>query len=403
MLALVSSTAIGHPPAQAQQTLDFDLPTGGHFYTQANGQAGAGGTGYAITNADGIPFWNYFQQVGGVPDSGYPVTSRFNWTGFTVQAMQKYVYQWRPEVPTVYYVNVLDQMHDAGLDSYLLSVRQVPPPADWSGDTGLPFSQVVVRHQALLDTNPAIKAVYFSDPDPVNHFGLPMAPIQDMGGVFVLRAQRAVIQQWLVATPFAAAGQVVIANGGDLGKEGGLYPTCATTPQLPATAPLSAGNCTASGVAPPPTPPGPALTATTTVTATATVTPTGTAAAAACAGDEQMTFNPATPTVGQAVTISVTSARPSANVGLTSPQVQPNFLGSQAGGKGTIWTWSFTPTAAGRYNFNFTVSGTICTSNFVEVTGASAPTATPAAPTATPAAPTATPAAPTATPTLIPG
>src|SRR5439155_13262028 len=68
----------------------------------------------------------------------------------------------------------------------------------------------------------------------INRNGLPMAPIQDMGGVLVLRAQRKIFQQWLVDTSFARAGQVLVANGGDVGKEAGLYPQAAITPQ-PAT------------------------------------------------------------------------------------------------------------------------------------------------------------------------
>jgi len=51
-------------------------------------------------------------------------------------------------------------MHDAGLDPWLMTVRQTPPPSDWSSDAGLPWDQVVARHMALLDQNAAIKAAY---------------------------------------------------------------------------------------------------------------------------------------------------------------------------------------------------------------------------------------------------
>jgi hypothetical protein len=252
------------PTATAQLPLDYDLPVpgGAHFYTQANGQSGAGGTGYAVSNADGIPFWNFFQQAGGVPAVGYPVSHRFLWNGFTVQAFQKVVFQWRPEVGTVYYVNVIDEMSNRGLDPWLQTVRQTPPPADWSGDAGLPFAQVQARHLALLNANPAIAAAYNSEPDTINRNGLPMAPIQDMGGVLVLRAQRKIFQQWLVETPFARAGQVLVANGGDVGKEAGLYPQAAITPAAPASVVLSA----VGGV--PPGPPAPV--STTPIAATAT-------------------------------------------------------------------------------------------------------------------------------------
>src|SRR5919197_790627 len=41
------------PPAAAAAGLDFAIP-GGHFYTEANGQGGAGGTGFSITDASGM-------------------------------------------------------------------------------------------------------------------------------------------------------------------------------------------------------------------------------------------------------------------------------------------------------------------------------------------------------------
>jgi hypothetical protein len=369
IIAILSGLSVTTPRADAQLPLDYDLPVpgGAHFFSQTDGQSGATGTGFAVSNADGVPFWTYFQQAGGVPAVGYPVSHRFLWNGFIVQAFQKVVFQWRPEVGTVYYVNVLDEMHDRGLDPWLLTVRQTPPPADWSGDTGLPFPQVVARHLALLDANPAIAAVYFAETDPINRNGLPMAPVQNMGNVLVLRAQRKVFQQWLVDVPWARAGQVVVANGGDLGKESGLYPPAAIAPQPPTMVPLS---LVANQAAPTPTPTG--------------------SPQAACNGDEEISFAPGSAAAGQTVQIDVTSARPSTNVALTGP-LDPVFLGIQAGGKGTIWSWRITPAQPGRLDYNFTISGVVCTTNFV-VVGAAAPTATATA--TAPATATATPTIP---------
>ncbi|GEM_PF-2015432 len=105
-----------------------------------------------------------------------------------------------------------------------------------------------------------------------------------------------------------------------------------------------------------------------------------------CAGDEAMSFNPANPTVGQQVTISVTSARASVNVGLSGP-FNPVAAGIQTGGKGYIWSWAVTPDSPGQYNYNFTVNNgaSICTSNFVAVgPSTAAPTATATPPASTP-------------------
>ena len=220
--------------------LDFDLPDGsGHFYRQANGRGGAGDTGYAITNDDGIPFWDEFRRLGGVQALGYPVSHRFVWDGFVVQAMQKVVFQWRPETGTVAFVNVLDRMHDLGHDDWLLVFRQTPEPFDTSPDTNLSWNEVLQRHWEFLDTNAAIKARYWSDPAPLDHFGLPMS-YRDMGNSFVVRAQRAVFQYWKEDVPWAKKGEVTLANSGDLAKEAGVFPSEAITPLRPSATPAPA-------------------------------------------------------------------------------------------------------------------------------------------------------------------
>ncbi|MCL5075752.1 MAG: hypothetical protein M1136_08945 [Chloroflexi bacterium] len=216
--------------ARIVRQLDWQVPNG-HFYTQARGEAPAG-TGYAVTNDPQALFWAELQRLGGVPALGYPASRRFIWDGFTSQVMQKQVFQWRPEVEKVYFVNVFDELSKAGKDDWLLAYRQVPKSFDWSADAGLPWSEIVQRHLKLLDSNPAIKARYLADPDPIAHFGLPMA-YGEYENVFVLRGQRAVLQQWRVDTPWAKAGQVTVANGGDILKETGLIPREAIVPESP--------------------------------------------------------------------------------------------------------------------------------------------------------------------------
>ena len=221
------------PSSGGAQPLDFPLPDGsGHFYKQANGQGGRGETGYAIANADDIPFWDEYRRLGGPNVLGYPVSRRFVWDGFVVQAMQKVVFQWRPESKTVAFVNVLDRMHDLGRDGWLQAFRQTPPPFDTAPDTGLTWEEVKRRHWAFLDASPAIKARYWADSAPLDHFGLPMS-YADVGNAFVVRAQRAAFQYWKEDVPWARKGEVTIANAGDLAKEAGLFPALAVTPQLP--------------------------------------------------------------------------------------------------------------------------------------------------------------------------
>lgn len=210
--------------------LDYDIPRG-HFYTQANGEPpGKSSKGYAVVDDEAAAFWTEFKRLGGVDAVGYPISRRFNWDGFISQAMQKGILQWRPEVRQAYFVNVFDEMSRRGLDGWLRAYRQVPAPEEWSSDNGGRWEDVVRAHQTLLEANPAIKAVYFDVADPVVLYGLPMA-YSDMGNNVTLRAQRVVLQQWKEDVPWARAGQVTVANGGDIAKEVGLIPKEALVPQ----------------------------------------------------------------------------------------------------------------------------------------------------------------------------
>ncbi len=104
LLVAIPLASQPHPAAEAQAPLDFPVP-GGHFYSQADGSAGASGMGYTVSNADGIPFLTYFSQTGGVPEWGYPITHRFIYQGFTVQIFQKAGFQWNTAAGGVAFLN----------------------------------------------------------------------------------------------------------------------------------------------------------------------------------------------------------------------------------------------------------------------------------------------------------
>jgi endo-1,4-beta-mannosidase len=60
--------------AAPARSADYDT-SDGHFFTQASGLvAGRDPSGFALTDADGIPFWTAFQQLGGVAALGYPAS-----------------------------------------------------------------------------------------------------------------------------------------------------------------------------------------------------------------------------------------------------------------------------------------------------------------------------------------
>src|SRR5579884_637911 len=247
-LALFAAVLPG--PAGAQQAADFDVP-GGHFFTQT----GAGGKGYAVTDADGVGFWTAFQSLGGVDVVGYPVSQRFVHGGFVTQAMQKAVFQWRPETKSVAFVNVFDDLAAAGKDEFLLSARQTPEATPFDGG-GRPFEQVVKIRQGVLGGHPAMQAVYFGAKDPVLQYGLPTSQVADEGNAWVVRLQRAVIQEWKVDVPWAKAGQATVANGGDIAKEAGLFPAAALAPTDPGVA--APGAAAPAPAAPAPAAPAPA-------------------------------------------------------------------------------------------------------------------------------------------------
>ncbi len=220
-VAVVLAATFAPAPASADPQ-DWSVP-GGRFFTQTGG--------YAVVDRDGVPFWSEFQRLGGVQGVGYPVSQRFEWDGFVVQAMQRVIFQWQPATGQVNYVNVFDLLTEANKDDWLLAVRQTPKPLPPEFDAGKPWGEIVQARLALLDENPAIKRQYYSVVgDPIAMNGLPTSRVTDMGNNYTIRAQRVVIQQWKIDVPWAKAGQVTVALGGDIAKEAGLLPADAITP-----------------------------------------------------------------------------------------------------------------------------------------------------------------------------
>jgi len=239
--------------AQGTAPLDFAIANG-HFFSQANGQGGKGGLGYAITDDSSATFWSEFQRLGGVAALGYPVSGRFMWDGFLVQPTQRVVMQWRPELKQVLFVNTYDRLHDLNQDAWLKAFRNTPPPASTTPDTGLPFAQVKARHLAYLDADPAIKAKFYATAaigDPIVYNGLPMSPVTNEGPFAMLRCQRITIQHWLVDSPAsgAHAGDVDVTLGGDDAKASGILPDKSAL--LPVAPPSGTGTTATPGGPPP--------------------------------------------------------------------------------------------------------------------------------------------------------
>ena len=231
LLVLLLSTLIDSPIATAQAA-DYPVP-GGWFFSQTGGDSPETDDGYTVVNDEMARFWTAFQDFGGVESVGYPVSRRFVWDGFVTQAMQKVVFQWRPETDSVAFVNVFDDLHRRGFDQEL--VVQLIPAEERFEESGLTFEQIVRQRTQLLAEEPALLATYQAAPNPLQFFGLPTSTIQTFSGLRSIRMQRAVLQIWTRDFPWAKAGQVTIANGGDVAKQLGMFPAGA---MYPAPAPV---------------------------------------------------------------------------------------------------------------------------------------------------------------------
>ena len=228
--ALVLAVALLASAPVAAAGGDYPV-SGGRVYTQTAGEEAPEGAGFLISDDGGILFWTEFQRLGGVPVLGYPVTQRFEWDGLTVQAMQKAVMQWDPTTETVRFMKILNLLSEAGLDDEL--AREFIPPVQSFDEAHLSEQAVAARRLALLDASPPIKARYWAAGDPTGLYGLPTSEVASYPDLQAIRLERAVLQLWLVDRPWARAGEVTVANGGDLAKAAGLFPAAATMPLVP--------------------------------------------------------------------------------------------------------------------------------------------------------------------------
>jgi hypothetical protein len=220
---------------QTADTTDADWPiAAGHFFSQA-GDATVR-SGFAIVDDDNAQFWTEFQRLGGWRELGYPATRRFVWHGLLSQATQRAVLQWSAVTGQVEAANVLDLIHEQGGDDDLLLRYQIPPPTEVD-EAGLPYETIAARRLAWLDARPAIKKKYCDAPggaDPLVLWGLPTSTAVNVGNrgtVYVVRTQRAALQEWVDGAPWAAPGEVTMVLAGDLAKDFNLLPPEAVVPE----------------------------------------------------------------------------------------------------------------------------------------------------------------------------
>jgi len=218
--------------ASADQNLDFDV-SNGHFFSQTNQTTlGAQAGGYTLADANGIPFWSYFNNHGGPDVLGYPVSRRFIWDGYVCQATQRAIMQWNPSTQKVQLANVFDNLSSIGKDRWLASTHLAPPSQVSDGEVQagsqpLPFQLLAHFRFGWLYNDSSIFQRYFNTPNRFDIYGLPTSSVQDLGPYWAERFQRVVMYHWKTSVPWADSGGVSVGLAGDLYKELGLIPAAA--------------------------------------------------------------------------------------------------------------------------------------------------------------------------------
>jgi hypothetical protein len=122
LAALTFATQDGLPRPAEYGILD------GRFFTQASGRpADRDPSGFSVTNADGIPFWDTWQRLG--PETiGYPISRRIAVDGLVTQVFQKAVLRARPGEEVAVVPRGPDPAARALAIPLAASVPEPPPP-----------------------------------------------------------------------------------------------------------------------------------------------------------------------------------------------------------------------------------------------------------------------------------
>lgn len=172
-------------------------------------------------------------RLGGPAALGFPVSRRLEWNGTVVQVLQRGVLEWDPAAAGARLGDVMDWLAQADLDEWLWVARSIPPAtAGPAGEEDLSPQEVHSRRVALLDADPAIRQRITGVQPWEQLYGLPVA-FGETELVATLRLQKVAFQRWQIDVPWAKAGTVTIANGGDLAREASLFPPEVLEPEQP--------------------------------------------------------------------------------------------------------------------------------------------------------------------------
>lgn len=192
---------------------DGALLDDGCLFTATGSDTSNPADGFAVTNDDGVPLWDFVQGKD-LQAIGYPISQRWVDGPFTLQAFQKVILQWDPERGRTNYYNTLDVLANRYPN---VELPNVPAHRVLAADVGVGFAQVIRNHLAILDQNSRIKARFLAEPDWLNLYGLPIHyEAREVNGnpegLQVLRTQRAVFEIWNVPAPGTTLGHVQLQN-----------------------------------------------------------------------------------------------------------------------------------------------------------------------------------------------
>ena len=104
---------------------------GGCLFTITGGDTDDPDDGFAVTNADDVPLWDFVAERD-LQAIGYPISQRWVNGPFTLQAFQKVILQWDPGKGRMNYYNTLDVLANRYPEVELPNVSRPPDPGSGS-------------------------------------------------------------------------------------------------------------------------------------------------------------------------------------------------------------------------------------------------------------------------------
>ena len=220
VLAIAVAAALAFGPSAGALDCEGVALDDGCLFTITGGDTAEPDDGFAVTNADGVPLWDFVRERD-LQAIGYPISQRWVRGPFTLQAFQKVILQWDSGKQRMNYYNTLDVLANRYPE---VELPNVPPHQVLEADRGADFATITRNHLALLDQNAEIKERFLREPDWLNLYGLPISyEEQEVNGhpqgLQMLRAQRTVFVIWNVPAPGTTVGRVNLQNVPDKVKK----------------------------------------------------------------------------------------------------------------------------------------------------------------------------------------